>query len=121
MAHHSPVRRRTRHANRPTVEKIRPMVPLLSVFGTGERQARRPSESSILAARSPQRRIARRGSRAQGGPTVTMKKISILAALALTSILIGACGSSASESDADKFASTAEQQAKTLKAPAPTP
>ena len=50
-----------------------------------------------------------------------MKKISILAALALTSILIGACGSSASESDADKFAQTAEQQAKTLTAPAPTP
>ena len=42
-----------------------------------------------------------------------MKKISILAALVLTSILIGACGGSAKESDADKFAQTAEQQAKT--------
>jgi peptidylprolyl isomerase len=50
-----------------------------------------------------------------------MKKISILAAIALMSILIGACGGSAKESDADKFAQTAAQQAKTLKAPAPTP
>jgi peptidylprolyl isomerase len=50
-----------------------------------------------------------------------MKKISILAALVLTSILLGACGGSAKESDADKFAQTAEQQAKTQKAIPPTP
>jgi peptidylprolyl isomerase len=42
-----------------------------------------------------------------------MKKISILAALAAMAVSIGACGNSAKESDADKFARTAEQQAKT--------
>ena len=49
----------------------------------------------------------------QGGPTNTMRKISILLALAATALALAACGSSASESDADKFAQTAEQQAKT--------
>jgi FKBP-type peptidyl-prolyl cis-trans isomerase len=42
-----------------------------------------------------------------------MRKISIFLALAATALVLAACGSSASESDADKFAKTAEQQAKT--------
>ena len=41
-----------------------------------------------------------------------MKKIPILLALTATALTLAACGSSAQESDADKFASTAEQQAK---------
>jgi FKBP-type peptidyl-prolyl cis-trans isomerase len=49
-----------------------------------------------------------------------MNKIRIMAALAATTLLISACGGSAKESQADKFAETAEQQAKTL-ASAPTP
>jgi FKBP-type peptidyl-prolyl cis-trans isomerase len=46
-------------------------------------------------------------------PSNAMKKISILLALIATALSISACGGSATESDADKFASTAEQQAKT--------
>jgi peptidylprolyl isomerase len=42
-----------------------------------------------------------------------MKKISILLALIATASSIAACGGSTQESDADKFAQTAEQQAKT--------
>jgi peptidylprolyl isomerase len=42
-----------------------------------------------------------------------MKTIRILAALAATALLATGCGSSAKESEADKFARTAEQQAKT--------
>ena len=50
-----------------------------------------------------------------------MKRIRILAALAATALLLSACGGSANESAADKFASTAEQQAKTqASAPAAT-
>ena len=49
-----------------------------------------------------------------------MKKISILLALAATALTISACGGGTSESDADKFARTAEQQAKTQTAPAET-
>jgi peptidylprolyl isomerase len=56
----------------------------------------------------------------QGGPTNTMRKISILLALAATALALAACGSSASESDADKFAQKAEQQAKTQTAVADT-
>jgi peptidylprolyl isomerase len=44
-----------------------------------------------------------------------MKQIRILAALATTALLVSACGGSANESAADKFAQTAEQQAKTQK------
>ncbi len=51
---------------------------------------------------------------------MTMKQIRILAALAATALLITACGDSAEESAADRFARTAEQQAKTL-ATATTP
>jgi FKBP-type peptidyl-prolyl cis-trans isomerase len=50
-----------------------------------------------------------------------MKKNATLAALAATALLVSACGGGASESDADKFARTAEQQAKTQTTPAPTP
>jgi peptidylprolyl isomerase len=42
-----------------------------------------------------------------------MKTIRILAALAATALLLSGCGGSTKESAADKFASTAEQQAKT--------
>ena len=42
-----------------------------------------------------------------------MKKIPILLALTATALTLAACGGSTQESDADKFASTAEQQAKT--------
>jgi FKBP-type peptidyl-prolyl cis-trans isomerase len=42
-----------------------------------------------------------------------MKKISILLALAATALTLAACGGSTQESDADKFAQTAEKQAKT--------
>jgi peptidylprolyl isomerase len=49
-----------------------------------------------------------------------MRKISILLALGATALVLAACGSSASESDADKFAKTAEQQAKTQTAVADT-
>ena len=42
-----------------------------------------------------------------------MKKISILLALTATALTLAACGGSTQESDADKFAKTAEQQAKT--------
>jgi FKBP-type peptidyl-prolyl cis-trans isomerase len=42
-----------------------------------------------------------------------MRTIRILAALAATALLAGACGSSAKESAADKFARTAAEQAKT--------
>jgi len=42
-----------------------------------------------------------------------MKKIRILLALTATALTLAACGGSSQESDADKFASTAEQQAKT--------
>jgi peptidylprolyl isomerase len=42
-----------------------------------------------------------------------MKQIRILAALAATALLLSACGGSTNESAADKFAETAEQQAKT--------
>jgi len=50
-----------------------------------------------------------------------MKTIRFLAALAATATLASACGSSAQESEADKFARTAEQQAKTqASAPAQT-
>ena len=42
-----------------------------------------------------------------------MKKTSILLALIATALSIAACGGSTQESDADKFAQTAEQQAKT--------
>ena len=48
-----------------------------------------------------------------------MKKNVILAALAATALLVSACGGGTEESDADKFAQTAEQQAKTQTAPAP--
>jgi FKBP-type peptidyl-prolyl cis-trans isomerase len=50
-----------------------------------------------------------------------MKKNAILALLAAAALLISACGGSANESDADKFARTAEQQAKTQTTPAATP
>jgi FKBP-type peptidyl-prolyl cis-trans isomerase len=50
-----------------------------------------------------------------------MKRNVILAALAATALLVSACGGGTKESDADKFAQTAEQQAKTQTAPAPTP
>jgi peptidylprolyl isomerase len=50
-----------------------------------------------------------------------MKTTRILAALAATALLATGCGSSAKESAADKFAETAEQQAKTqASAPAET-
>jgi peptidylprolyl isomerase len=49
-----------------------------------------------------------------------MKKISILLALIATALSIAACGGSTQESDADKFAQTAEQQAKTQTAAADT-
>lgn len=49
-----------------------------------------------------------------------MKKTRILAALAATALLASACGGSTQESEADKFAQTAEQQAKTLTAAAGT-
>jgi peptidylprolyl isomerase len=50
-----------------------------------------------------------------------MKTIRILAALAATALLATACGGGGEESAADKFARTAEQQAKTqAKAPAET-
>ncbi|MEA2385584.1 MAG: hypothetical protein QOH72_5555 [Solirubrobacteraceae bacterium] len=50
-----------------------------------------------------------------------MKTIRILAALAATALMLSACGGSTKESAADKFASTAEQQAKTqTSAPAAT-
>jgi len=42
-----------------------------------------------------------------------MKKIPILLALTATALTLAACGGSSQESDADKFAKTAEQQAKT--------
>jgi peptidylprolyl isomerase len=48
-----------------------------------------------------------------------MKQIRILAALAAMALLISACGGSTEESAADKFARTAEQQAKTQAASAP--
>jgi FKBP-type peptidyl-prolyl cis-trans isomerase len=50
-----------------------------------------------------------------------MKKTTILALLAAAALLTGACGGSTNESDADKFARTAEEQAKTQTTPAPTP
>jgi FKBP-type peptidyl-prolyl cis-trans isomerase len=52
-----------------------------------------------------------------------MKKIRILAALAAMALLVSACGGGTKESEADKFARTAEQQAKTQQAstPATTP
>jgi FKBP-type peptidyl-prolyl cis-trans isomerase len=52
-----------------------------------------------------------------------MKTIRILAALAATALSLTACGGGAKESDADRFARTAEQQAKTQQAstPAETP
>ena len=43
-----------------------------------------------------------------------MKTTRILAALATTALLASACGGSTKESEADKFAQTAESQAKTL-------
>jgi peptidylprolyl isomerase len=43
-----------------------------------------------------------------------MKKNRILAALAAMALLTSACGGGTKESEADKFAQTAEQQAKTL-------
>jgi FKBP-type peptidyl-prolyl cis-trans isomerase len=49
-----------------------------------------------------------------------MKKNRILAALAAMALMTSACGSSTKESDADKFAATAEQQAKTLTSAAAT-
>jgi FKBP-type peptidyl-prolyl cis-trans isomerase len=49
-----------------------------------------------------------------------MKKNRILAALAAMALVTSACGSSTKESDADKFAATAEQQAKTLTSAAAT-
>jgi peptidylprolyl isomerase len=52
---------------------------------------------------------------------MTMTKIRTLAALAGTALLLAACGGSTNESAADKFARTAETQAKTQKAPAATP
>jgi FKBP-type peptidyl-prolyl cis-trans isomerase len=53
-------------------------------------------------------------------PTKDMKKNRILAALAAMALLTSACGGGTKESEADKFASTAEQQAKTLTAAAAT-
>ena len=52
-----------------------------------------------------------------------MKTIRILAALAATALVLTACGGGGEESAADRFARTAEQQAKTLQAstPAETP
>ena len=52
-----------------------------------------------------------------------MTKIRILAALAAMALLVSACGGGTKESEADKFARTAEQQAKTQQAstPATTP
>jgi peptidylprolyl isomerase len=51
-----------------------------------------------------------------------MTKNRILAAvLAATALLASACGGGSKESDADKFASTAEKQAKTLTSAAATP
>jgi FKBP-type peptidyl-prolyl cis-trans isomerase len=52
---------------------------------------------------------------------MTMTKIRCLAALAGTALLLSACGSSTTESAADKFARTAEEQAKTQTTPAATP
>ncbi|MEY2534966.1 MAG: hypothetical protein QOF29_2876 [bacterium] len=48
-------------------------------------------------------------------------KIRITAALAATTILLSACGGGAEESAADRFARTAEQQAKTQTTAAATP
>jgi peptidylprolyl isomerase len=48
-----------------------------------------------------------------------MKTIRILAALAATAVLVSACGGGTEESAADKFARTAEQQAKTQSTAAP--
>jgi peptidylprolyl isomerase len=48
-------------------------------------------------------------------------KIRPLAALAAATVLLSACGGGTDESTADRFARTAEQQAKTQKAPAATP
>src|SRR3954466_8113944 len=58
-------------------------------------------------------RVAEREAGPEGGPTITMKKIRILAALAAMALLVSACGDSTKESAADKFAETAAQQAKT--------
>ena len=52
---------------------------------------------------------------------MTMTKTRSLAALAGLSLLLAACGGSTTDSAADKFARTAEEQAKTQKAPAETP
>jgi FKBP-type peptidyl-prolyl cis-trans isomerase len=49
-----------------------------------------------------------------------MKKIRILAALAAMALLASGCGGGTKESEADKFAQTAEQQAKTLTSAAAT-
>ena len=48
-----------------------------------------------------------------------MKQIRILAALAATALTLTACGGGTKESAADKFARTAEQQAKTQQASTP--
>ena len=50
-----------------------------------------------------------------------MNKIRNLAALAATAVLVSACGGGAEESAADKFASTAEKQAKTQSTAAAQP
>jgi peptidylprolyl isomerase len=52
---------------------------------------------------------------------MTMTKTRSFAALAGLSLLLAACGGSTTDSAADKFARTAEEQAKTQKAPAETP
>jgi len=49
-----------------------------------------------------------------------MKKIRIMAALAAMALLASGCGGGTKESEADKFAQTAEQQAKTLTSAAAT-
>jgi peptidylprolyl isomerase len=52
---------------------------------------------------------------------MTMTKTRSFAALACTALLLAACGGGTSESAADKFARTAEEQAKTQTTPAETP
>src|SRR3954447_24276766 len=69
----------------------------------------------------PRERSVARGKPGPGVPTTDMTKNRILAAvLAAIALLASACGGSTKESDADKFASTAEQQAKTLTSAAAT-
>src|SRR4029079_12821888 len=85
--------------------------PATLLLGTRHRRGCRKRLVSLLA--GPPRHGSPRGGRSGlGGPTITMKKISILLALTATALTLAACGGSTQERTADKSAKPAEQQPK---------